>query len=159
MKTVFFWSVLFLIACQSETTPANDKTTPIQAEGQLDIDALENPSYTSDEQMQLLFDNNVNNEQVFIKAKVIKVLPDDNDGSRHQKFIVKLNSGQTILVAHNIDLANRISGLKENDNVKIFGEYEWSEKGGVIHWTHHDPNHKHIDGWIEHQDLFYEKNS
>src|SRR3569832_535480 len=32
---------------------------------------------------------------------VARVLPDDNQGSRHQRFILRLRSGQTVLVSHN----------------------------------------------------------
>jgi hypothetical protein len=39
------------------------------------------------------------------QGTVITVLTDDNDGSRHQRFILKLRSGQTLLIAHNIDIA------------------------------------------------------
>ena len=38
----------------------------------------------------------------------METLPDDNKGTRHQRFILKLSSGQTLLVAHNIDLADKI---------------------------------------------------
>lgn len=77
---------------------------------------------------------------------VVKVLPDDNHGSRHQKFLIELSSGQTILIAHNIDLASRISPITEGDVVAFNGEYEWNEKGGVVHWTHRDPNGRHEAG-------------
>ena len=51
------------------------------------------------------------------KGIVIKILSDDNEGSLHQRFILKLHSGQTLLVTHNIDLAPRLSSLRENDVV------------------------------------------
>ena len=88
-------------------------------------------------------------------GKVIKVLSDDNKGSRHQRFLLKLPSNLTILVAHNIDLAKRIDSLKEGDSVEFYGEYEWNNKGGVIHWTHHDPRKKHKDGWLKHKNVIY----
>ena len=86
---------------------------------------------------------------VEFEAVVERLLADDNKGSRHQKFIVK-NGVNTVLIAHNIDLAQRVP-LNKGDVVKIRGEYEWNEKGGVVHWTHHDPQRRHEAGWIEHQ--------
>jgi hypothetical protein len=89
------------------------------------------------------------NRQVQSEGVVVKVLPDDNHGSRHQKFLLEFSSGQTILIAHNIDLASRISPITEGDVVAFNGEYEWNEKGGVVHWTHRDPNGRHEAGWLK----------
>ena len=89
------------------------------------------------------------NRQVQSEGVVVKVLPDDNQGSRHQKFLLELSSGQTILIAHNIDLAPRVSPITEGDVIAFNGEYEWNEKGGVVHWTHRDPNGRHEAGWLK----------
>lgn len=94
--------------------------------------------------------------QVEGAGRVVKVLPDDNEGSRHQKFILELASGQTILIAHNIDLAPRIPDLREGESVSFYGEYEWNERGGVVHWTHHDPQGRHVGGWLKHQGKLYQ---
>jgi len=96
------------------------------------------------------FDKQISNIQVEGQGTVVRILPDDNSGGRHQRFIVRLRAGQTILVAHNIDLAARVSSLQEGDNVTFAGEYEWSPKGGVVHWTHRDPAGRHKAGWIRH---------
>ncbi|EGR0487716.1 DUF3465 domain-containing protein, partial [Vibrio cholerae] len=64
--------------------------------------------YANDAVLQQAYQSQQSDLQVQGLGQVVKVLPDDNDGSRHQKFILKLNSGQTLLVAHNIDLAPRI---------------------------------------------------
>ncbi|EXB27402.1 hypothetical protein J537_1298 [Acinetobacter baumannii 1437282] len=96
------------------------------------------------------------NVQVQAQGVVKAILPDDNDGSRHQKMILKLDNGLTVLIAHNIDLAPRIEGLKKGDVVEFYGEYEYSQKGGVIHWTHHDPRGKHMDGWLKYQGKIYQ---
>jgi hypothetical protein len=89
-------------------------------------------------------------------GQVSRLLPDDNDGSRHQRFILTLNSRQTLLVAHNIDLAPRISNLQRGDAVEFYGEYEWNSQGGVLHWTHHDPQGRHEDGWLKHEGRVYQ---
>ena len=96
------------------------------------------------------------NIQVQAQGKVKAILPDDNHGSRHQKMILQLEDGLTVLIAHNIDLAPKIEGLKKGDKVEFYGEYEYSPKGGVIHWTHHDPQGKHIDGWLKYQGRMYQ---
>jgi hypothetical protein len=96
------------------------------------------------------------NIQVEGQGHVSKILKDDNDGSRHQRFIVQLDSGRTVLIAHNIDLAPRVDGLREGDVVSFYGEYEWNNKGGVIHWTHADPQGRHPAGWIRHNGRTYQ---
>jgi hypothetical protein len=103
-----------------------------------------------DRAIQVAYENRQSDVQVEGAGRVVKVLPDDNEGSRHQKFILELASGQTILIAHNIDLAPRIRDLREGDSVSFYGEYEWNERGGVVHWTHHDPQGRHVDGWLKH---------
>ncbi len=94
--------------------------------------------------------------QVNGRGTVFKLLADDNDGSRHQKFLVRLASGLTLLIAHNIDLAPRIDNLKVSDSIEFYGEYEWNEKGGVVHWTHRDPKGRHKSGWIKHKGRKYQ---
>ncbi|MDO9164430.1 MAG: DUF3465 domain-containing protein [Methylococcaceae bacterium] len=94
--------------------------------------------------------------QVQGTASIVKLLADDNNGSRHQRFLVRLNSGQTLLIAHNTSLAARIDDLKEGDSVEFYGEYEWNNKGGVIHWTHRDPKGHHVSGWIKHSGRIYQ---
>lgn len=89
-----------------------------------------------------------------VEGKVSKLLPDDLDGSRHQRFIVRLDETLTVLVAHNIDLAPKVP-LIVGDRVRMRGEYEWNQKGGVLHWTHHDPGGK-SGGWIDHHGERYE---
>ncbi len=115
-----------------------------------------NNNQNSDYILKKAFENQTSNLQVEGRGIVIKILPDDLEGSRHQKFILKLISGQTLLVAHNIDIAPRINNLNIGDEVSFFGEYEYNSKGGVIHWTHHDPDSKHINGWLKHNNKIYQ---
>ena len=110
----------------------------------------------SDELLAQLFASAQSNVQVFGTGTVISILLDDLDGSQHQRFIIELKSKQTLLIAHNIDLAPRIDSLAVNDTIEFFGEYEWNDKGGVIHWTHHDPEDIHVNGWLFHKNVIYQ---
>ena len=76
--------------------------------------------------------------------------------SRHQRFIVQLPSGQTLLIAHNTDIAQRINALRVGDTVAFSGEYEANAQGGVVHWTHHDPGGRHAPGWLQHNGQTYQ---
>lgn len=110
----------------------------------------------SDAVITKAFSSRESNVQLSGQGVVTKLLPDDNRGSRHQKFLLKLSSGHMLLIAHNIDLAPRINNLREGDSVQFYGEYEWNEKGGVVHWTHRDPRGSHADGWLQHQGQKYQ---
>ena len=82
------------------------------------------------------------------RGRVVRLLPDDRHGSPHQRFLLRLEDGGTLLVAHNLDLAPRLDGLAEGDSVAFRGEYVWNPKGGTLHWTHDDPRGTHPDGWL-----------
>ena len=122
--------------------------------------APENPvqlvNSNANNEIQSAYENRRSNVQLKGNGTVIKILRDDNEGSRHQKFILRLSSGQTLLIAHNIDLAPRINSISNGDSVQFYGEYEWNDKGGVIHWTHHDPSGRHVGGWLKHNGRTYQ---
>lgn len=93
---------------------------------------------------------------IFVEGDGIvkKLLPDDNKGSRHQKFLVTFSPEQTLLFAHNIDLASVVP-LAVGDTIQFRGEYVYNPKGGVMHWTHRDPQAKIEGGWIKHNGKTY----
>jgi hypothetical protein len=97
----------------------------------------------------------ISDVQLTGQGVVVKVLRDDLDGSKHQRFILDVGSGNTVLVSHNIDLAPRVDNIAEGDSIEFAGEYEWNSKGGVVHWTHHDPAGRHPEGWIRHHGRTY----
>jgi|GEM_PF-165401 len=107
-------------------------------------------------QISEAFKNRQSGLQVNSRGTVSKILSDDNEGSRHQRFILRLSNGQTLLIAHNIDLAPRIAGIGVGDDVAFYGQYEFNNKGGVVHWTHHDPQGRHPGGWLKHQGQTYQ---
>ncbi|HKR22041.1 MAG TPA: DUF3465 domain-containing protein [Pyrinomonadaceae bacterium] len=108
-----------------------------------------------DDSIGRAFANRSSDIQVEGEGTVTRILADDLDGSRHQRFIVQLASGLTVLITHNIDVAPRIDALEVGDSVRFSGEYVWNEKGGLIHWTHHDPRGRHVSGWVVHKEKTY----
>ena len=109
-----------------------------------------------DNALRRAYESQQGNIQIQGAGTVIRLLPDDNRGARHQRFILQLSHAQTLLVAHNIDLAPRIPNLRIGDVVAFYGEYEWNSKGGVIHWTHRDPANRHEHGWLRHKGRVYD---
>lgn len=95
---------------------------------------------------------------VFVEGRgtVKKLLPDDNKGARHQKFLVTISDQQTLLFAHNIDLAERIDTIAVGDEIQFRGEYVYNPKGGVMHWMHRDPQGRQTGGWIQHHGKTYQ---
>jgi len=126
---------------QNSTSPLSNQSEVIQS---------------NDQQFATAFAQHQNNIQIEGHGTVSRILPDDIDGSKHQKFIVQLANGQTLLLAHNIDLAPRINDLSEGNPISFYGEYEWNPKGGIVHWTHHDPDGQHVAGWIKHNGNLYQ---
>jgi hypothetical protein len=102
------------------------------------------------------FKTRASNVQVEDEGVVTRILTDDLTGSRHQRFVIRLASGQTLLIVHNIDLAPRVDELRKGDSVRFYGEYVWNAEGGMVHWTHHDPEGRHVAGWLKHNGRTYQ---
>lgn len=133
--------LFFLLSCGTNTSNNN---------------SLTKKEFTPLSVVQSWETNHTSNQMIYQQGVVWKLLQDDNEGSRHQKFIVKLANEQTLLISHNIDLAPRIEDLQNNDSIIFKGEYEWNRKGGVVHWTHKDPQGKHEGGFLQHNGRRYE---
>ncbi len=137
-------AIVSLTACGGEV-PNKEADTPADAT---------DPS--GDAILAKAYEEHATDLQVEGRGIVVRVLDDDVDGSRHQRFVVRLGSGQTVLVAHNIDLAPRVRGLRVRSSISFYGEYEWNEEGGTIHWTHIDPDGEHVAGWLRHGGRTYQ---
>ena len=87
-------------------------------------------------------------------GRVKKLLPDDTKGDRHQRILLDVSQGETLLVVHNIDQAERVPA-KPGDVLEVRGEYVWNEKGGLVHWTHDDDSGRRAGGWIRHEGRLY----
>jgi hypothetical protein len=107
-----------------------------------------------------LFKKQQSDTWIEAEGVIKKILPDDNDdsdgSSKHQRWIVRVPSGIEILIAHAFDVSARVP-VEEGDTIRFRGEYEYTEKGGTVHFTH-APKFKRREpgGWIEHNDKLYE---
>lgn len=117
--------------------------------------SLPTDSNSTDQEIAEAFANHQSGIAVSGSGVVDRVLSDDMKVARHQRFILRLGSGQTLLMAHNIDIAPRIDELSVGDSVEFSGQYEWNDRGGVVHWTHHDPSGRRGAGWLEHEGVTY----
>lgn len=143
-----------ILVCQLVACSASESNT--KSTGEATISETITPLVSNTIPVEEAFASHQRNVMVSGEGRVIRVLPDDREGHPHQKCIVQLNSGITILIAHNIALAPRIESLRSGDTLAFKGEYVWSHKGGTVHWTHHDPKQAHPDGWLRHQGKQYQ---
>lgn len=100
--------------------------------------------------MNRAFTKRDDGEWLEVTGFVRRLLSDDADGSRHQRFIIDIGDRRTLLIAHNIDLATRVP-LGMGDRVHVRGMYEWNDLGGLVHWTHHDPQGIEDGGWVRYR--------
>lgn len=146
-------AALSLSACDSKP-PLDD---PIdRSPATVGIDSALETRHTPDAEIAKAFADRVSNRQVLVRGTIAKHLADDVEGDKHQRFILRLESGHTLLIAHNIDLASRVPAASQNKIVYVYGEYEWNDEGGVVHWTHKDPAGIHAHGWIQFEGVRYE---
>ena len=114
------------------------------------------PSLSDNAAIARAFANHARDIRVDGSGSVSRVLSDDNQGERHQRFLVLLPTGQSILIVHNIEIAPRVDNLRVGDEIEFEGEYVWNERGGLVHWTHHDPSRRHRPGWVKHAGHVYQ---
>jgi hypothetical protein len=98
-----------------------------------------------------IYDRRDSSSWIEASGIVSRLMADDHVGARHQRFVLDMRNGQTLLIAHNIDLVKRVP-LGMGDRVQFRGLYEWNELGGVVHRTHHDPHGVEEGGYIKFRD-------
>ena len=121
---------------------------------------LQSPKHNSNQiplhEIERLYQQQKSHVQVKGNGIIIKILPDDLIGSRHQRFIIRYSPILTLLVAHNIDIAPKVKNIKPGDKIEFYGEYIWNNQGGIIHWTHKDPHNRHINGYLKLNEKTYQ---
>jgi Protein of unknown function (DUF3465) len=72
----------------------------------------------------------------------------------HEQFSAQTPAGP-IQVIDNVDLAPRVA-VAPGDSIEVCGEMVHDPgRNPVVHWTHHDPAHRHPDGFIRFRGRVY----
>lgn len=141
-----------LSACSSTVSPASSQSSSSpQVPAEFGSpNTTDSSSSQSIDQSQLLQAqaNQAKKVEIIFSARVKKILPDDTKGLPHQRLLLSVENGSTVLLAHDIKYAPKVP-VQVGDMLVIKGEYIWNRKGGVVHWTHHSDSPRHEGGYIE----------
>lgn len=67
----------------------------------------------------------------------------------HEAFEARADDGVRVEIVDNVALAPRIP-VVAGDRIGVQGELvPQTRYGPLVHWTHHDPDHHHQDGFID----------
>jgi hypothetical protein len=148
-------AVGILSACSSTVSPASSQSSsspqvPSEFGSPNTTNGVGVTSPQSIDQSQLLQAqaNQAKKVEIIFSARVKKILPDDTKGLPHQRLILAVENGSTVLLAHDIKYAPKVP-VQVGDMLVVKGEYIWNRKGGVVHWTHHSDSPRHEGGYIE----------
>ena len=90
-----------------------------------------------------------------VDGTVARILMDDKEDQRNQKFTIRLTNGQMVLVIHDQEAAGRVP-VSFGDTVLVRGEYVWTETGGTLRHTQRDYSAQRLHGWIDHKGERYD---
>lgn len=85
-----------------------------------------------------------------VTGTVVRILLDDKDDLRNQKFVIRLPNDQSVLVVHDQKAGGRVP-VSVGDTVLVRGEYMWTETGGTFRNTQRDFSPRRLHGWIDHE--------
>jgi hypothetical protein len=87
-------------------------------------------------------------------GSVVKILPNDTSGLKHEKFMFQISdgldgkyNGKIVVVAHDISMAPFVP-IQIGSKLEIKGDFISNANPMVLHWTHKDDKHVHPDGYI-----------
>jgi hypothetical protein len=142
IKIIFILSSIAIFSCSIQPNKTTPECTNCQSQNHLDS------ILTPISVIEAAYSNQDSGISVIVKGTITRILSDDTVGDRHQRFIITLSNNQTLLIAHNIDMAPRVAGITIGSLVYVHGDYIWNNQGGLVHWTHHDPEGTYENGWI-----------
>jgi hypothetical protein len=90
-----------------------------------------------------------------VTGTVVRIMMDDRDDLRNQKFLIRLPNDQSLLVVHDQKAGGRVP-VSVGDSVLVRGEYVWTETGGTLRNTQRDFSPRRLHGWIDHEGIRYQ---
>ena len=78
---------------------------------------------SSDDIILQLYEQQDSGTWVSGSGTVTRLLADDTQGDAHQRFLLELANGHSLIIVHNIDIAPRLEGIAVGDTVRFHGEY------------------------------------
>ena len=117
---------------------------------EVEVDAMTSASRpTAQAILERALQNKSQDQLLVVVGWVTAIQPDgQQEGVRYQRFEVRLTNRQRLLIEHDLQQAPRVEGLKPGSELLIRGRYFWNEQGGILRYTHHDPEKQRPDGWI-----------
>jgi hypothetical protein len=93
------------------------------------------------------FDQHLRDIFMIADGIIAEILPNDETGVPHQRFILLTPEPQTLLIVNNIEQGQPLD-IRVGDKIHVEGTYVWNKYGGLIHETHLGVNKRQPDGLI-----------
>ncbi len=90
-----------------------------------------------------------------VSGTVARILSANQDDPTYQRFVIRLDNEQSVLIVHNQEAGGSIP-VAVDARVTVRGEYEWSETGGLLKNTHRDLSPKRRHGFVEYDGKRYQ---
>lgn len=159
MKRIFLCTLLVVLSLTAEARRNNDRGDRGGDNGRNNDQVYAEPAADAKDGDIIRAMNGHKNVNFVEGAGMVvtRLLPDDNSGLKHQKWMVRLSDGREMEAVYNSDMCPRVP-VKVGDVVSMGGMFLWLGHNGMIHWLHHDPRGNRPDGYVELNGTFYCKN-
>lgn len=116
---------------------------------------LPTETLVSDSSIAQAFAEQRSGMMVEVNGRVQRILPEPSNDHLTQRFILELDNGHILLVENDLNRSAEIP-LEQWVPVTVRGEYDWTDQGGKITWTHRDPGLGLKHGWIKYRGKRYD---
>lgn len=94
--------------------------------------------------------------KVSAQGHLIRRLPEQLSPYRAQLFLVRLTSGQKLIIKHDIEMGEALPDIKKGALLFFKGLYKWNRKGGFIIFTTQKNRENNLSGWLKYKEITYQ---